>query len=255
MNLLALPALVLSRLYGLCDNEAKKNLYNFFESEDELEKLQVCGALRHKPIFQCFLCQLQLFYNEFVKYTISHGENTRRDTLAFHFNYRRLNIRVIDDLAVFHKYTARTKNSYTDRLETNRILTYFINRLTDGFTTNDLSELEKHMRICHSTDRYFPDEFDTADLDSPLDDSVENAMQETLADFRVMHNISARFTDIQLDFCKVSNKRDATGNYVPATEFNLTVTESRSLRNFNMFITNLTQSHSPKGLTLHISSN
>ena len=87
MNLIALPAVALANILQL--------FYEYFivkfkrdnkKSLNENEKLE--KSFDGEPLYECCLCQLDLFYSEFVEGTIIHGENKRRSMLGFHFDYR-----------------------------------------------------------------------------------------------------------------------------------------------------------------------
>ena len=95
MKLYQMDDLALRNLYDMLPNKDKKSVYTLFENDGRVGQLKRAGCLLYKETFSCVLCQTQIYYDEFVRNTVSGGHNRNRNQLNFHFLYRFNDVRPV----------------------------------------------------------------------------------------------------------------------------------------------------------------
>ena len=255
MNIFRLPNIPLRLIYDYCDNETKRSLFDYFEAEKQIYRLENAGCLRFKETFTCFLCQLDIHFAEMCE----HGLNKdvkRRDKLNFHLFYgnrgnqiileREDENRPIEDQVLERYY--RFGSSPNER-QIHNISIYYVQQLGNAFSTSNFDEFEAHVWAHFKKKNYWPKNFESEHY---LDYSVYHAISRTLWVFEKLQECGGKFPDIRL---KYENPFYCGASILPCVgicgfcQFER-VPEFKALRGFNIFISNFEPIRSHAGLFL-----
>ena len=244
MDIFRLPNPALRRIYDRSDNKTKRSLFHYYESEDKGFMLQDAGCLLYKESFSCFLCQLELHFEEMCEQSLNRAKK-RRDKLNFHLFFasggERLTMRHFGfEEQILERYFYCI---YPSVSHIHNISVYYVQRLANVFSTSNMDDFAAHLKT-HSLKNYYPDKFKSK---HDLDYSVHRAVTQTLHAFKEMQECGGRFPELHLVYDWIQTQRK-----IKKVEL---VPEYRALQGFNMFINNFEPIRSHPGLFLYFSKN
>jgi len=143
-----LPDLIFSKIYKNCDKQSKWNLSQVLGEDGCDQVIKRTGVHKPKATVWCFLCQMNLFWNEFG---ISDSDQS---TLGFHWQYKKL-----AEYEYPYSRLAYCARNPEHMEEADNVLKYFELRLSQVFETNDIGLLRDHVISEHSRHSYLPTEF------------------------------------------------------------------------------------------------